>query len=327
MPRHAAPSLSRATMPRSAEMNDPTNTILEAWDFGDAAGSGARFDALAAGSESSGDTLAAAEFRTQQARAMGLLRRFDEADSLLDGVEASLGGSDAAACGGPDAIRPRVRLLLERGRVKNSSGRAAEAAPLFERAWEMARAGEAGAALDGLSVDAAHMYAIVAAPGHAMEWNLRALALAESSPNPDARRWRASLLNNIGWTLFAAGDHAAALAHFERALAARVEQGIDGKGRSAWLVARWCIARTQRALGRTVEALAAQQELLAEHDRAGSSDGYVHEEIAECMISLGRVDEARPHCAAAFERLSKDPWLAEREPERIARLGRLAHER
>ncbi|MBX3403885.1 MAG: tetratricopeptide repeat protein [Phycisphaeraceae bacterium] len=305
-------------------MNDPTSAILDAWDFEDPAKSAARFDALAADWERAGDALAAAEFRTQQARAMGLLRRFDEADSLLDGVEAALGGSGAAACRGPDAIRPHVRLLLERGRVKNSSGRAAEAAPLFERAWDVARAAEAGAALDGLAVDAAHMCAIVAGPGQAMEWNRRALGLAESSPNPDARRWRASLLNNIGWTMFAAGDHAAALTHFQRALAARVEQGIDGKGRGAWLVARWCIARTQRALGRTAEALAAQQALLAEHARSGTSDGFVHEELAECLLTLGRGSESRPHFAAAYELLSRDPWFAEREPERIRRSKELA---
>lgn len=309
--------------PRSAEMNDTNNAILRAWDFEDPATSAARFDALAAERERAGVPLVAAEFRTQQARALGLLRRFDQAHALLDAVEGTLVRSGASDRDGPNAARLRVRLLLERGRVLNSSGRAPESVPLFERAWHAASAADAAPALDGLAVDAAHMAAIVAAPEHAMEWNRRSLALAESSPDPDARRWRGSLLNNMGWTLFAAGDLAGALAHFERALAARIEQGTAGKHRGPWLIARWCIARTHRALGRIDEALAAQRDLLAEHARVGTSDGFVHEEIAECLLALGRTEESRPHFAAAFEQLSKDPWLAEREPERIRRLADL----
>jgi tetratricopeptide (TPR) repeat protein len=128
----------------------------------------------------------------------------------------------------------------------------------------------------------------------------------------------------MGWSLFELGDHAGALAHFERALAARIEQGTDGKGRGLWLTARWCIARAHRALGRLDEALTEQRDLLAEHSRAGSTDGFVHEEIAECLLALGRGIEARPHFAAAYELLSQDPWPAERVAERIARLRKLS---
>lgn len=305
-------------------MRDPTSDILEAWDFQDPAGSAARLGALAAKALHAGEVLAAAEFRTQQARATGLMRRFDEARALLDGVEATLAGAEAATECTSDAVRPRVRLLLERGRVLNSSGRAAEAAPQFTRAWELAIGSSVRPHLDGLAVDAAHMAGIVATGDEAAAWNLRALTLADSSPNADARRWRASLLNNVGWTLFEAGDHAAALAHFERALAARIEQGIEGKGRGPWLIARWCIARAHRALGRIDEALTEQQSLLADHARAGSSDGFVHEEIAECLLALGRAGDSRPHFAAAYGLLARDPWLSGREPERLARLAALA---
>jgi hypothetical protein len=65
-----------------------------------------------------------------------------------------------------------------------------------------------------------------------------------------------------------------------------------------------------------------QRSLLAEHESVGSSDGYVYEEIAECLLALGRKDESRPFFAKAFEALSADPWLPEREPERLERLRR-----
>ena len=55
----------------------------------------------------------------------------------------------------------------------------------------------------------------------------------------------------------------------------------------------------------------------------GIPDGYNHEEIGECLLALGRPDEARPHFARAYEILSKDAWLADGEPERLKRLAEL----
>lgn len=219
-----------------------------------------------------------------------------------------------------------MRHALERGRVFNSSGDAQRAKAWFTRAWMLVSTPTGRPGLDDLAVDAAHMLAI-ADPANADDWNRTALELAESSPNPDARRWRASLLNNMGWTRFEAGDHAAALNLFERALAARVEQGTAGKLRGPWLVARWCVAKAKRMLGRLDEALAEQTDLAATHADAGAQDGFVHEELAECLLALGRAAEARPHFAAAYEQLSKDPWLADREPERIARMAELGRAR
>jgi hypothetical protein len=51
----------------------------------------------------------------------------------------------------------------------------------------------------------------------------------------------------------------------------------------------------------------------------GESDGYVCEEIGECLLALGRADEAQPHVARAYELLAGDPSLADDR----ARLGRL----
>ena len=296
-------------------MRDLAAAIQDAWDFGDPAGSEARFAAMVRDAERDGDEAAAAEIRTQLARAQGLQRRFDDANATLEAVEPLLNREPA--------LRVRVRHALERGRVFNSTGDAHRATGWFTRAWMLASAPMERPQLDSLAVDAAHMLAI-ADPANADDWNRKALDLAESSPNPDARRWRASLLNNIGWTHFSSGNYAAALAHFERALAARVEQGTTGKFRGPWLIARWCVAKAKRVLGQLDEALAEQQKLAAEHAAAGTSDGFVHEELGECLLALGRDAEAAPHFARAHALLSGDVWLAGREPDRLTRLKRLA---
>lgn len=171
-----------------------------------------------------------------------------------------------------------VRILLERGRVLNSSGAPEMARPLFEQA--LAAATQAG--FEHLALDALHMLAIVAPPAEQESLNRRALALAAAADDPRARDWRASLLNNLGWALFDRGDYVDALAVFEDALAARIEQGKPGNIQ----VARWCIGRTLRALGRLDEALAVQQALAAEHAAASTSDPYVQEELTELESAL-----------------------------------------
>src|SRR5262249_36900215 len=146
------------------------------------------------------------------------------------------------------------------------------ARPLFVDAWELAlESGE-----EALAVDAAHMVAIVEPQERQMEWNLRALVLAESSNDPRARKWRGSLLNNIGWTYHDAGEYERALEKFEEALQVRTEQGAT----SPIQIARWCIARCLRSLGRNEEALAIQQQLHAEHQADGTDDPFVQEELA-----------------------------------------------
>jgi tetratricopeptide (TPR) repeat protein len=82
-------------------------------------------------------------------------------------------------------------------------------------------------------------------------------------------------------------------------------------------------ARTLRSLGRVEEALSKQLILKEEFESAGESDGYVFEEIGECLLSLGSAEEARPYFSQAYTILSGDLWLAEQEPERMARLKEL----
>jgi len=246
------------------------------------------------------------ELLTQIARTQGLQRRFDDAHGTLDEAQSLLRA---------DLERARVRTMLERGRVFNSSGRREEARPHFADAWELARAsGE-----DGLAVDAAHMIAIVETPENALAWNLDALALAEASSDPKAGRWRGSLYNNIGWTYHDMARYDEALEHFRKGESWRREQGQARETR----IATWSVARCLRSLGRVDEALALQYELAKEWAAAGEPDGYVPEEIGECLLALGRAGEARPYFAEAYTLLSNDPWLGANEPERLRRLARL----
>jgi len=276
------------------------------WDYDDPAASEARFRTAIDAAEAGGDPAAADEARTQLARAFGLQGRFEVGHGVLDRVDTDHPADD----------RIRVRARLERGRIWRSSGDVAASVAPFEGAWELARMlGD-----DGLAVDAAHMLAIVDAPPGEATWHELALELADTSLEPAARRWRGSLWNNIGWARFAAGDLDGALAAFETALGARREQRQPGESR----VAEWCVARCVRALGRPAEALAVQERLAEETAAAGDPEsGFGAEEIGECLLDLGREEEARPYLARAAELLGVDAWLAEHEPDRIARLRRL----
>ncbi len=254
------------------------------------------------------------ELLTQVARAQGLQRRFDDAHRTLDQMERELDGV-LAHDGETAAMPPRVRYLLERGRVFNSAGQPERARPLFLAAWELATQSRQ----DAYAVDAAHMLGIVEPTDEGLEWNRRALARAQASEDPRARRWQGSLYNNMGWTYHDAGEYEQALALFQSALAAwQADAQTDRVP-----VARWAVARALRSLGRFQEAQALQQELLQEYEHTGRPDGYLHEELGECLLALGREPEARPHFARAWALLSQDPWLAEAEPERLKRLHTL----
>lgn len=275
-----------------------------AWDFHQPAESEARFQAelsaLPPGSP------ARLELLTQVARAQGLQRHFDAAQVTLDGVERALHGN-------PERVT--VRYLLERGRLFNSSQQAAKAVPLFRDALKRARA----AGEDFLAIDAAHMLGIAAPADERLQWDLEAVAMTESTHDPRARRWLASLYNNIGWTYHDRGDYSTALGYFEKALPAWEARG-DARD---VLFARWAIARAYRSLGRYDEALAMQRQLAAEYAAMNAPDGYVYEELGELFLAKGDAAAARPNFARAYELLAPDAGLPANEAERLARLRRL----
>ncbi|PNH83822.1 hypothetical protein [Arthrobacter sp. AFG20] len=167
------------------------------WNFEDPKLSEQRFrDALA---DPRYDADERAELSTQLGRAIGLQGRFEEADALLDSIDG-------------DEPTVGVRVLLERGRVLNSSGHAAMAVPLFEQAAELGdHLGE-----EFLAVDALHMLAI-ADSAHAELWTRSALEYASTVHDERTKRWMVALHNNLGWTLHSAGRLTEALVEFQLA--------------------------------------------------------------------------------------------------------------
>ena len=200
------------------------------WNFNDPAASEARFRAALA--DARGDE--ALVLRTQSARTLGLRGRFDEAQRELDAIESALARAGA---------EPRVRSAMERGRTLRSSGKPAEAKPLFERAFAAADA----AGLERLAADALHMVALVEPVlDDRIAWNRKTIAYAERAKDPRARGWRAAALNNIGSDLREAGRLPDSLTAFRDALTAYEQIGRADNVR----IARWQVANVLRQIGR-----------------------------------------------------------------------------
>jgi tetratricopeptide (TPR) repeat protein len=288
-------------------MNSTSSTglpdISTLWNYSQPTETEERFREVLPAARASGDCDYYLQLLTQIARAQCLQRAYEQAHVTLDHVRDELT---------PDLTTVKVRYLLERGRIYNDSGQYEKAKAAFLDAWQRAQ----DQRLDGYAVDAAHMMGIIEPPDEALAWNLRAVEYAKSSQDPTARRWLGTLQNNIGWTYFKMEKYEDALVVFQDALEHRKQQGNPGTIR----IARWCVAKIQRMLGQTEVALKAQQTLLGEAERASEDDGYMHEELGECLLALKREEEARPHFARAYENLSKDPWFP---PDETARLERL----
>lgn len=282
-------------------MNSATASIQKLWDYADPAASETRFRAAlsALRGDGRGDHDLRLELLTQIARTYSLRRRFAEAHKVLDEVEPALRTA---------GIMPRLRYLLERGRTFNSAGAKGQARPLFVQAWELGR--DAGA--EDLAIDAAHMVAIVDGGEQALQWNQKALPLALNAKDPEARRWKAALLNNIGYELQQLGRLEEALGYFQRAVPAYEERGDPRNVHSA----HWMVAHCLRLLKRHDEALAIQLRL----ERNGAPDGYVFEELAELYDATGKAELAQRYFRRAADELGKDEWFVKNEAQRYARL-------
>lgn len=293
--------------PAANTMDTPTPDIDKLWNFQDPAASEAAFRGLLPVATPLDNPSHLAELLSQIARAQGLQQKYDEAHATLDQAQTLTPQPNT---------RAQVRVLLERGRVINSSGKPDESVPIFQQAFDQAQTNT----LEYYAVDAAHMLGIVTKGDTAIAWNEKALALAETATDPRARKWIEVLCNNLGWTYHDLGRHEDALTMFETQLPL-----LQSKGKEKNLgICRWSIAKTYRHLGRVDEALTIQLELLdAPQLQDDASKGYTHEELGECLLLLDRPDDARAHFAQAWQRLHADPWLSRDEPDRLERMKKL----
>jgi tetratricopeptide (TPR) repeat protein len=193
------------------------------WNFGDPVASEASFRAAISSTD---DQQARAVLGTQLARALGLQQRYDEADRVLERVDAPV----------PEI---RARVALERGRLRNSGGHPEDAAGFFRNAASIAEA----AGLPFLHVDALHMLGI-AEPTRSDAHTAAALAALEGVADRRTQRWRVSLHNNRGWALFGDGELTAALQEFEQALRDAEQYGTEEQ--RGW--AREAIEECQEAI-------------------------------------------------------------------------------
>lgn len=277
------------------------------WDYSNPKQTEIKFRELIAKAKESGDVSYYAQLLTQIARTQGIQSKFDDAHKTLDAVEAML--TD-------ELVVARIRYLLERGRAFNSSNYKEKAKPFFLEAWELALAKSE----DYYAVDAAHMMGIVEPPEKQLEWSLKALELTEKTTNKRAKGWLGPLYNNIGWTYHDLKKYDRALELFEKGLKWR-EEINDEKGVR---IQRWNVARTYRSLGRIEEALEIQIALEKEIEEKGTDpDGFVFEELGECLLLKGKKEEAKDYFKRAYNLLSKLDWLTSSEPERLERMKKL----
>jgi tetratricopeptide (TPR) repeat protein len=274
------------------------------WNYQDPGGTEATFRALLPAAEAGGDKSYLAELLTQIARTQGLQRKFDEAHATLDRVEAMASDEMKLA---------RVRCLLERGRVFNSSGQPDKAMPFFERAWKL---GEQ-ASLPRYAVDAVHMIAIAKTdPREQVEWNLRGVAMVEADPGQ--KGWLYAFYNNLGEAYALLGEYAKGLEAFQNMARLDTDRGNEPE-----LYTLKDQSRMLRAMGRLADAAAALQPALDRLASEQKEDGWISEEHGEILLAQGKPDAARAHFALAYELLSKDPWVARNDPGKLERLQKL----
>ena len=257
------------------------------WDFNQPELSEQRFRAALV-SAADDDVLV---LQTQIARTYGLRKDFRKAQEILKSVEQDV------ATAGPEA---RARYALELGRTYASAThppelQTAESKNLARASYESALAIAKGAQLDGLAIDAIHMLAFVdTAPADQVKWGRDALAVIETSSQQEAKKWEASVRNNVGYALHQLRRFDEALVQFQQAVLLQ-ERGTNAE---SIRVAYWMVAWTFRALDRTDEALAIQLRLERECRAAEKPDPYVFEELE--LLYRARGDEVQAHHYAAL---------------------------
>jgi tetratricopeptide (TPR) repeat protein len=275
------------------------------WNFNEPKATEEKFTALLEAARKAGDASYLLQLLTQIARTQGLQGKFAEAHATLDGVQAQLRD---------DLILARVRCLLERGRVFNSSGAPEKGRPLFVEAWELASAaGETKSAADAL-----HMIAIVEpAPAGKIEWNLRALEYIDK--NPQEKRWLNAVYNNLGEAYLLAKDYAKALDCFQKL----AEMSRERK-EEPWIYTLKDISKCLRLLGRSAEARAVIAPVYSQQKENGESDGWISGELAECLLAMNETEAARALFKEAYAAFLKDEYVVKHEAEMMKRVKEMA---
>ena len=274
------------------------------WNFGNPSETEKKFRELLPMAESSHNLSYLAQLLTQIARALGLQGKFEDAHALLNKVKTMLS---------PDLKLAKVRYLLERGRVFNSSNHRDQALPLFTEASEFAQSiGEIN-----LAIDAMHMVAIAMKdPKDQVEWNLKGIEM--TMKNEKSRGWLNAFYNNIGESYLVLKDFENARNYFHKL--AELQREKKGEANMYTLKDE---ARATRLSGKAVEALEIIEPILRKLESEHLDDGWIREEMAENLEALGNPEEAKVHFIKAYQLLSLEKWCLENEKDKLERLRKM----
>jgi tetratricopeptide (TPR) repeat protein len=270
---------------------------LDLWDLNDTAASLERFRQL----ERAATVAAEKAFAlTQVARALGMQGDYAKGEATLAEADRLM----------PAVGKVRAQYWLELGRIQNAEHNPTQALSCFQKAVELAR----DAQEEYLMVDAAHMIAIVVPKENQPESAEVALSLAHNASNEKTRHWIGPIANNLGWTYMELSQPEKAVESFTQALAYRLTQ----KERTPIRLARYALGCALRASRQLDEAVSVLNQALA----MGGSLGFIEEELAECLFSLGKAEQAKSLYEAAYNILKANTDLEKRDPERLLRLLR-----
>ncbi|MEO1049908.1 MAG: hypothetical protein AAFX87_04765 [Bacteroidota bacterium] len=287
-------------------MGKPLPEIDSLWDFEHPEKTEQVFRELLPVSEKSSDGAYHIRLLTQLARTQALQKKFGEAHQILDTAESLVEVKQET---------PMVCCLLERARVFNDTKVKSKAIELSKKAFQITKKiGDYG-----LALDAAHMLGYILEPDDAIEWNLMAIQMAKSIEDHKAQKWLGTLYSNIAHKYLEIRNYECALKFFKK--------GLDFRQRRhqirGMLNAKCDIGKTYRLMGDVETGYEHQMALIEECKTLGVENGYVYEEIAECLMFMERASEAQAYFAKAYCVLSRDCQFPPTEQERLMRMKQL----
>ncbi len=257
----------------------------------------------------------ALELLSQKARVQGLLGKLPETNATLTKLKTLLAEQNEPQ----KNQRAQIRFFIEQGRFLGLSMSKSHSIAFFAQAMEQAtKSGEFY-----FAVEAALMLSVSQPPKSQYEWLKKAIQIAETSGDEQAKLWLSILYTMEAWHVYDLRRFEEALVSFEKALA-RPQSPQDA---TRITTIKWSIGLTLRTLNRVQEALDLQRKLMEELTAVGKINGYVLLEIAECLQLLGNHDEARTYFESAYKELSLNGWYADNKGLELNRIQRLSKRR
>ena len=253
---------------------------------------------------------------SQIALAQAMQQKFDIAHQTLDEAQKLLE---------PQYKLAKIRLLLERGRVYHQSDRLDQALFFFIQSYDLSKLSPE---FDFHTVNASHMVAIVETHTEGkIEWNKRAINLAEQTKDERCHAWLGPIYNNLAQNYIEAEKYQEALQAFDKCKTHAEERGDQIVIRGAL----WGMGRALRGLNKLDQALDIQNNLLKEYEKISDQGllpmeliyvgrGLVYEELAEIYFAKRSGEQSQKYARLAYEGLSKDAWMKKLYPKRIQRL-------